>query len=169
MASILCTSANNVLNHIVEAYYFHGIPKIPSDRELKTIESDMAEMSLAGKFSMIGGGVGLAVTCGIWAIPVGPVLAVVTGVMSVAAGFFGYDLHKASRNLQEFVNKRIQNFGANILREIKDTDSSKDDFKKELIKTAAKGTILLGILYDASLLAKNLASHGNHFLRYRNA
>jgi len=59
----------------------------------------------------------------------------------LAIGIIGYDLQVASQNLKKFSNNRVKNIGTNIFNSLVKTNS-KENFEKEIMKTATKGTIL---------------------------
>lgn len=139
----------NTLVDIKNAYYNDGEIKVPTDEELKVIEKDTSSMRLAGK-GLIGGGVlGTAVSYVLWSMPyVGPICAVVTGIVSLASGVIGYDVTKIADNLNEFSQKRVSNVGQNVLNILRGKKHSEKEFKEQLLKTAVKGTILSSSLFD---------------------
>lgn len=138
---------------INQAYLSEGSIKVPSEDDLKKIKADLAAMSATGRLSIGGGALGLGVTYFISGVPyVGPLLGLITGITSVAAGVIGFDLQTSSNNLQEYSKKTIK-YVVSTVWDIVDGDQKmeKKQFNKILLYTASENTILIRMLFDITV------------------
>ncbi len=135
---------DNTFDHIMEAYYSQGKAQVPARQQIAQIAADTAKMDLVGKLAIGGGIIGIAVSYIAGDIPyVGPLLALAGTVTSLGVGVLGWDMHKAAQNLQVFVDKIALNSATNMISELSyGQKASENDFKRELIETATKGTII---------------------------
>lgn len=142
------------MDHIKKAYCNDkGGFKIPSDKELETIEYDRAGMHTKGNLLTVGGGaIGLLGSYIVYQIPyVGPVIAVISLIGTAAISKFGLEVTKASENLEVYEQRTsnvVENFKTKL---IKGDKNSEEAFMKEVYKTATKGTFFGGWFYNLVL------------------
>lgn len=142
---------------ISSGYYSNGKMKIPTDKELKTIEKDTVALSLAGRVGMGAGAGAFLLAFLLWRIPyLGAGLAAASGTAGVLSAVVGYDMHVAGNNLRDFSQSRVANVGTNFVTGILNRSSGKNEFELNVLKAAAKGTFILQMISDGTILKRNV-------------
>lgn len=151
----------DTFEQIRSAYYTNGSPKVPTDKELKQIESKVAEMNLFGNICVASAGMGLVGSYVVYQIPyVGPIASFVLATASVGMAAIGNDLSVASTNLKKCSEARLSNVATNVFSTcLNGSDVSEEMFIKNLLKEAAERTIIAKLYLDYAFAIENKSAN----------
>lgn len=122
-----------------------------SSKRSEQIHTDIAALDVIAKGLMSASIGGFVFTYVISRVPyIGTLLGIVPFIASIASAIIGYDLQIAAKNLEEYANNRIINFGKTRVKAVIYRVPSKDaeeEFAKDLFQVATKDTLLIKTLY----------------------